>query len=82
MAGRIGDNKGTLRCREKPMGNIDGYSLLPLILQSVKQQRKINVIPRGAKPPRLLLQCRQVVVKDQRAIVEEPADQRRLAVID
>ncbi len=36
----------------------------------------------GAEPPRLALERLQLVVEDQRAVVQQPADQGRFAVID
>ena len=82
MARGIGDNKGAFGCREKPVGDVDSYALLPFVLQPVQQQRKIDVFPGGAEPARFLLERRQLVFQDQCAVIEEPTNQRRLAVVD
>jgi hypothetical protein len=59
VARRISDDKGAFRRSKKSVGDIDRYALLPLVLQSVQQQRKIDVVPGCAEPPRVPLQCRQ-----------------------
>src|SRR5215831_1811835 len=78
----VGDDEGALRRCEEPVGHIDRNSLLPLVFQSVQQEREVQVAPGCAKPARFALQRGELIVQDQRAVVEEPADQSRLAVID
>ncbi len=82
VAGRIGDDKRAQRRGEKPVGHIDRDPLLALVLEPVEQQRKIEITTGGAKAARLALEGRELIVEDQRAFVQQAADQRRLAVID
>src|SRR5215472_4834970 len=44
---RVGDYKGAFRGGKKAIGDIDSYTLLTLILQSVQQQREIDVFADG-----------------------------------
>jgi hypothetical protein len=45
--------------RERPfaVADIDRDPLLPLVLEPVQQQREVDLVPIGAKPPRIPLQC-------------------------
>src|SRR5262249_58320046 len=42
----------------------------------------IDIVAGGAEPPRITLQCGQLIVQNQGAIVEQTPDQGRFAVID
>ena len=46
---RIGNDKGARRGREKAVRDIDRYALLPLVLQPVEQQRKIEIASRSCR---------------------------------
>ena len=82
VARRVGDDELALRRREEAVGDVDGDALLALGLEPVDQQREVDVVAVGAVLPGIALQRGQLVVEDQLGVVEQPADQRRLAVID
>ena len=82
VARGVGDDKRARRGHKKTIGDIDRDALLALVFEPVEQQRKIDVAAGRAKPPRFALQRLELVVEDQRAVVQQPADQRRFAVID
>ena len=82
VAGRVGDDELALRRREEAIGDIDGDALLALGFEPVDQQREIDVVAVGAVLSGVALKRRQLVFEDQLGVVEQAADQRRLAVID
>ena len=82
VPGRVGDDELALRRREEAIGDVDGDALLALGGEAVDQQREIDV---AALRPDLLavgLERRHLVVENLPRLVQQPADQRRLAVID
>jgi hypothetical protein len=83
VARRIGDDELPSRCREIAIGDVDGDLLLALGLQPVDQKRKVErPCPSGAREALAVLGRLDLVLEDEMRIVEEPADQRALAVID
>ena len=82
VAGRVGDDELALRRGEEAVGDVDGDALLALGLQPVDQQREIDVVAGGAVLARIALQRGKLVLEDLLGVVEQPADQRRLAVVD
>ena len=48
VPGRIGDDEGAARGREKAIGDVDGDALLALGLEPVDQQREIDIVAGGA----------------------------------
>ena len=44
VAGRIGDNEGTSGRGEKTMGNVDRDALLPLSLEPIQQEGKVDIV--------------------------------------
>ena len=68
--------------REIAIGDVDGDALLALGLQPVEQQSKIDVRSGGAVLFRIALERRQMIVENEVLLVEQPADQGRLAVVD
>ncbi len=80
---RIGDDELPPRRREIAIGDVDGDLLLALGLESVDEEREIE---RAARPRAgallVLLGGFELVLVDQRRIVQQPADQRALAVVD
>ena len=82
VAGRVGDDELALRRREEAIGHVDGDALLALGLQPVDQQREIDVLAGRAVLLRIALQGRQLVLEDLLGVGKQPADQRRLAVVD
>ena len=83
VAGRVGDDELALGGGEEAIGDIDGDALLALGLQAIDQQREIDVLAGGAVlGAGIAFQRGQLVFEDQLGVVEQAADQRRLAVID
>ncbi|CFN65394.1 Uncharacterised protein [Bordetella pertussis] len=81
MARRVGDDELAQGCRKIAVGHIDGDALLALGLQAVGQQREIDAVAGHA----LVLSARdgvELVGEDALAVVQQSADQRRLAVVD
>src|SRR5262249_56098056 len=65
---------------ERGVGDVDRDPLLALGAEAVGQQRKIDVSV--APTPRDVLDVLELVDEDLLRVVEQPADQRRLAVVD
>ncbi len=82
MARRIGDDEFAPVSREKPIGDIDGNALLAFRRQPIDQQREIDRLALRADPLAVRLKLRQLVFENHFRIIEQPADQRGLAVID
>ena len=82
VTGRIGDDEAAGFGREIAPGDVDGDALLALGGQPVEQQREIERLALGAVAARVGGERFELVVEQQAAIVEQPADQGRLAVVD
>ncbi len=82
VARRVGDDELALVGGEVAIGDIDGDALLALGRQPVDQQREIEIAALGAELFRIALECRELVVEQQLGFIEQPADQRGLAVVD
>ena len=80
VAGRVGNDELAPRRGEVAVGDVDRDALLALRAQAVSQQRQVN----GgiAAPPRGLLDRRELVLEDALRVVQQPADERALAVVD
>ena len=81
VAGRIGDDEGAARRGEEAIGDVDGDALLALGLQAVDQQREVDLLAGGAVAHRVLGQRGKLVLEDLLGVVQQPADQGRLAVV-
>ena len=81
MAGRVGDDELAARGREEAVGDVDGDALLALGLQAVDQQREIDVLAGRAVRLRIALERGELVLEDLPRVGQQPADQRRLAVV-
>ena len=68
--------------REKAIGDIDGDALLTLRREPVDQQRKVDVLPLRPDALRIRLQRRQLILEDHLGIIQQPTDQRGLAIVD
>ena len=82
VTGGVGDDELALVGGEEAVGDVDGDPLLALRLQAVEEQGVVDLLPLGADPLAVRLQCRQLVFEDQLRIPEHPADQGALAVVD
>ena len=80
VAGRVGDDELALRRGEVAVGDVDGDALLALGPQAVGEQRQVRVLvaPLAAGA----LDRLELVLEDRLRVVEQPPDERRLAVVD
>jgi hypothetical protein len=79
---RIGDDELAPLTSEIAVGDIDRDSLLPLGRKPVDQQRKVDLLALRPVAFAVGLQRRKLVIEDLLGFVEQPADQRRLAIVD
>ncbi|RMV89929.1 hypothetical protein ALP03_102740 [Pseudomonas amygdali pv. tabaci] len=82
MARCIGNDELALGRGEISIGNIDSDALLPLGLQTIHQQRQIDVIAGGAGLLRVPGDGFKVIFIDHLRVMQQTPDQRALAVID
>jgi hypothetical protein len=66
---------------EGAIGHVDGDALFAFGCQAVHQQGEVDVLALGAHALGVGLKGRQLVVEDQPGFEQQPADQRRLAVV-
>ena len=66
---------------EAAVGDVDGDALLALVAQAVHQQRQIGLVALRAPAPGILLHLPQLIREDLPAVVEQPAQERALAVV-
>jgi len=82
VARRIGDDELAPLGREEPIGHVDGDALLTLGFEPVDEKREIDVFADCAVPDGISSKACQLVFEQKLRIVEQPADQGRLAIID
>ena len=80
VAGRVGELEAAARRDEGAVGDVDRDPLLPLGAQAVGEQREVDVVVAAAA--RGVLDVLELVDEDLLRVEEQPADQRRLAVVD
>jgi hypothetical protein len=80
MPGSVGELEAAARGDEGAVGDVDGDALLALGAQAVREQREVDVAVASALARRL--DVLELVGEDLLRVVEQPADQRRLAVVD
>ena len=80
VARRVGDDELAPRRVEVAVRDVDRDALLALGTQPVGQQREVDVLV--ATPAARLRDLLEQVVGQLLGVVEQPADQRRLAVVD
>ncbi len=78
--GRVGELEAAARGDERAVGDVDRDPLLALGPQAVGEQRQVDVAVAAAQ--RGLLDVLELVGEDLLGVVEQPAEQRRLAVVD
>ncbi len=81
VAGRVRDDELALVGREEPVRHVDRDALLALSREPVDQQREIERPALRADLLRVRLERGELVLEDHLRVVEQPADQRRLAVV-
>ena len=81
MAGGIGNDVFAAVGGEEAVSHIDGDALFALGLQAVYQQRQIHDFAGGAVLDAVTRDGGELVFEDHLRVVQQAADQRRLAVI-
>ena len=82
MAGGVGDDELALFGGEVAVGHIDRDPLLPFVLEAVGEQGQIDLCAGGAVAGGILGDRGELIFVDHLRLVEQPADERALAVID
>ena len=77
---RVGELEAAARRDERAVGDVDRDALLALGAQAVGEQREVDVVV--AAPSRRVLDVLHLVDHDLLRVVEQPADQGGLAVVD
>ena len=77
---RVGELEAAPRRDEGAVGDVDRDPLLALGAEAVGEQREVDVAVAAALAR--LLDVLELVGEDLLRVVEQPADQRRLAVVD
>ena len=80
VARGVGELEAAARRHERAVRDVDRDPLLALGAQAVGEKRKVDVAVAAAS--RGLLDVLELVGQDLLRVVEQPADQRRLAVVD
>jgi hypothetical protein len=80
VPGRVGDDEFPPRRREIAVSHVDGDSLLALGPQAIGQEGQVRVI--FAALLARALDRRELVLEDRLRVVQQPADQGRLPVVD
>jgi hypothetical protein len=80
VAGRVRELKATAWRHERAVRDVDRDPLLALRAQAVGEEGEVHV--RIAAALRRFLDVLHLVDEDLLRVVEQPADQRRLAVVD
>src|SRR4051812_32122456 len=76
VAGAVGEDEAPARRRERAVGDVDRDALLALGAQAVGEQREVEPVDAA------LLDVRELVGEHGLGVIEQAADQRRLAVVD
>ena len=82
VARRVGDDELALGAGEEAIGDVDRDALLALGRQPVDEQREIDPLALRAVALAVAFERGELVVEDLLRFVEQPPDQRRLAVVD
>ena len=80
VAGGVGDDEAALRGREVAVCDVDRDPLLSLGAQAVGEQRQVQEVV--AHPLAGLLDVLELVGEHLLGVVQQPADERALAVVD
>ena len=83
VAGRVGNDELAAIGREIAIRDVDGDALLALGLEAVGEQGKVDLAGAGgADLLAVALHGGELVLVDHLGVVQQPADERALAVID
>jgi hypothetical protein len=78
----VGDDELALRGREETIGDVDRDALLALGGKAVDEQRHVERSALCARLATVDLERRQLVLEQRVGVVEQPADEGRLAVVN
>ena len=82
VAGGIGDDEAAVLGGEIAIGDVDGDALLALGGEPVDDQGIVDLLAGGAEAFRIGGERGELVLEEELGIVQQAADERRLAVID
>src|SRR5690606_4171411 len=82
VTGRDSNYEGAARRRKIAVGNVNRDALFALGLEPVDEQGEVDVPARRAVAARIPLQRLELILENGTRLVEQPPDQRRLAVVD
>ena len=82
VAGRIGDDEFALFGGEEAVGHVDGDALLAFGGEAIDQQGEVDVLALGADLLGVGFERRELILEDHPAVVQQPSDKGRFAVID
>ena len=82
VARGVGHDELAVLGGEEPVGDVDGDALLALGREAVDEQGEVELAALGADLLRVGLERGEVVLEHELGVVEQPADQRGLAVVD
>ncbi len=82
MPRRVGHDEHTAVGGEESVRDVDRDALLALGLEAVDEQGQIELITRGAELPGILHKREELILRNQPRVIQQPSDERRLAVID
>ena len=81
VAGRVGDDELALFGGEEAIGDVDRDALFALGGEAIDQQGEVDLLPLRAHLLAVGGQRFELILEDHLAVIEQAADQRRLAVI-
>jgi hypothetical protein len=81
MPRAVGDDELALFGAEEAIGDIDGDALFALRRKPVDQQCEVDFLPLRADLLAVAFQRGQLILEDHLAVIEQPADERRLAIV-
>jgi hypothetical protein len=79
---RVGDDELALLAGEEAVGHVNRDALLAFGGKTVDEQSEIDFLALRAVAPAVGLQRRELIFEDLLRFVQQPSDQRRLAVVD
>ena len=80
MSRAVGDDEVALRGREVAVGDVDRDALFAFGAKTVGEQGEVDVVVAAALADRL--DVLELVLEDRLRVVQQPPDERRLAVVD
>jgi hypothetical protein len=78
----ISDNELALFGCEKAIGDVDRDALFAFGGEAIDEEREIDLLPLRAHPLAIGFERSELILKDHLAVVEQPPDQRRFAIIN